>query len=71
MRCKAHYGAVELALLNDQPRAATVVAAPGVDLRVVSMTRPAFERVMGPVKAIMKRKETEYRNDAIEESKLE
>ncbi|KZO92148.1 camp-dependent protein kinase regulatory subunit [Calocera viscosa TUFC12733] len=53
----------ELALLNDQPRAASVVATGNPDsrqhqdLRVVSMQRDAFERLMGPVEDLMRRQE--------------
>lgn len=46
----------ELALLNDQPRAATVVAKS--DVKVASLGKLAFARLLGPVESIMRR--TQY-----------
>ncbi|KAL5629775.1 hypothetical protein BROUX41_001381 [Berkeleyomyces rouxiae] len=47
----------ELALLNDAPRAATVVAR--TDTKVVGLGKSAFQRLLGPVEGIMRR--TQYR----------
>ncbi|KAL1890091.1 hypothetical protein Cpir12675_005542 [Ceratocystis pirilliformis] len=46
----------ELALLNDAPRAATVVAR--TNTKVVSLGKSAFQRLLGPVEGIMRR--TQY-----------
>ncbi|CAI4215138.1 unnamed protein product [Parascedosporium putredinis] len=43
----------ELALLNDKPRAATVVAA--TDVKVAVLGKSAFQRMLGPVESIMRR----------------
>lgn len=43
----------ELALLNDAPRAASVVAA--TDVKVASLGKSAFQRLLGPVEGIMRR----------------
>lgn len=43
----------ELALLNDQPRAATVIAA--TDVEVAALGKSAFQRMLGPVESIMRR----------------
>jgi cAMP-dependent protein kinase regulator len=52
-----HYGKGEffgeLALLNDQPRAATVVAT--TDAKVAVLGKNAFQRMLGPVEGIMRR----------------
>jgi cAMP-dependent protein kinase regulator len=44
---------VELALLNDAPRAATVRAM--TILKVAKMDKSAFQRLLGPIKDIMAR----------------
>ncbi|OLL25263.1 cAMP-dependent protein kinase regulatory subunit [Neolecta irregularis DAH-3] len=49
----------ELALLNDAPRAATVVAI--TRLKVATLGKRAFNRLLGPVVEIMKRKERQMR----------
>ncbi|KAF7545400.1 hypothetical protein G7046_g9577 [Stylonectria norvegica] len=46
----------ELALLNDAPRAASVVASS--DVKVASLGKNAFSRLLGPVEGILRR--TEY-----------
>ncbi|KKA28752.1 hypothetical protein TD95_003282 [Thielaviopsis punctulata] len=46
----------ELALLNDAPRAATIIAH--TDTKVVSLGKSAFQRLLGPVEGIMRR--TQY-----------
>jgi cAMP-dependent protein kinase regulator len=46
----------ELALLDDQPRAASVVAT--TDVKVAKLGRDGFKRLLGPVEDIMRR--TEY-----------
>ena len=43
----------ELALLNDQPRAATVMAK--TDVKVATLGKLAFSRLLGPVESIMRR----------------
>jgi len=51
-----HFG--ELALVKDQPRAATVVAK--MDVKCVSLDRRSFKRLLGPVQAILKRNAERY-----------
>lgn len=48
----------EIALLLDRPRAATVVAK--TPLKCVKLDRARFERVMGPVRDILKRSVDNY-----------
>uniref|UniRef100_A0A1I8BB68 Cyclic nucleotide-binding domain-containing protein n=1 Tax=Meloidogyne hapla TaxID=6305 RepID=A0A1I8BB68_MELHA len=48
----------EIALLLDRPRAATVVAKG--PLKCVKLDRARFERVMGPVREILKRDVSHY-----------
>ncbi|EPE03112.1 camp-dependent protein kinase regulatory subunit [Ophiostoma piceae UAMH 11346] len=43
----------ELALLNDAPRAATIVAK--TDVKVATLGKSAFQRLLGPVEGIMRR----------------
>lgn len=43
----------ELALLNDRPRAATVVSA--TEVKVAMLGKSAFARLLGPVESIMRR----------------
>lgn len=43
----------ELALLNDAPRAASVVST--TEVKVVSLGKSAFQRLLGPVESIMRR----------------
>ena len=43
----------ELALLNDAPRAASVVAS--TDVKVATLGKSAFQRLLGPVEGIMRR----------------
>lgn len=43
----------ELALLNDQPRAASVVCV--TDVRVATLGKDGFQRLLGPVEGIMRR----------------
>jgi cAMP-dependent protein kinase regulator len=47
----------ELALLNDAPRAATVIAV--TEVKVASLGKEGFQRLLGPVESIMRRKEYE------------
>lgn len=49
---------LELALLNDKPRAATVVAKG--DLKCVTLGKAAFTRLLGPVMDILKRNTSNY-----------
>ena len=43
----------ELALLNDQPRAASVVCV--TDVKVATLGKDGFQRLLGPVEGIMRR----------------
>lgn len=43
----------ELALLNDKPRAASVVSR--TEVKVATLGKPAFARLLGPVESIMRR----------------
>lgn len=47
----------ELALLDDKPRAASVVAK--TDVKVAKLGRDGFKRLLGPVESIMRREEYE------------
>lgn len=49
---------IELALLTDKPRAATVVAKG--NLRCVTLGKAAFTRLLGPVMDILKRNTANY-----------
>jgi len=44
---------IELALLNDAPRAATIRALNA--LKVAKLDKRAFQRLLGPIQDIMKR----------------
>lgn len=55
----------ELALLNDAPRAASVVAAS--DVKVASLGKNAFQRLLGPVEGIMRRTKYEGVKSGVEE----
>lgn len=55
----------ELALLNDAPRAASVVAAS--DVKVASLGKNAFQRLLGPVEGIMRRAKYEGVKSGVEE----
>lgn len=48
----------ELALLRDQPRAANIIAES--DLKLISLDRYSFKRMMGPLEDILKRNFTRY-----------
>ncbi|RIA90811.1 cyclic nucleotide-binding-like protein [Glomus cerebriforme] len=52
------YFGVELALINDQPRKATVVARGSV--RLAALRRDAFVRLLGPIMDIFRRNAAEY-----------
>lgn len=49
---------LELALLNDKPRAATVLAEG--PLKCVTLSKLAFTRLLGPVMDILKRNTVNY-----------
>lgn len=55
----------ELALLNDAPRAASVVAT--TDVKVASLGKNAFQRLLGPVEGIMRRTKYEGVKSGVEE----
>ncbi len=45
----------ELALLDDKPRAASVVAGKGGEVKVAYLGKQGFQRLLGPVEGIMRR----------------
>ena len=53
----------ELALLRDQPRAANVKAK--TDVKLLSLDRNSFKRVMGPIDEILKRNAEKYKKGSI------
>lgn len=55
----------ELALLNDAPRAASVVAA--TDVKVATLGKSAFQRLLGPVEGIMRRTRYDGVKSGVEE----
>lgn len=55
----------ELALLNDAPRAASVVATS--DVKVASLGKNAFQRLLGPVEGILRRTKYEGVKSGVEE----
>lgn len=59
----------ELALLNDKPRAASVVAK--TDCKVAKLGRDGFKRLLGPVESTMRQQEYEGQDelDPLEQSK--
>ena len=48
----------ELALLKNEPRAASVIAK--TKCRLLSLDRRSFKRLLGPIEAILKRTESSY-----------
>jgi len=48
----------ELALLKGEPRAANIIAK--TDLRLVSLDRNSFKRLLGPIEEILKRNFDHY-----------
>lgn len=50
----------ELALLKNEPRAANVIAK--TNLKVVSLDRNSFKRLLGPLDEILKRNIDAYKN---------
>jgi cAMP-dependent protein kinase regulator len=64
-----HYGKGdffgELALLNDAPRAASVVAS--TDVKVATLGKSAFQRLLGPVEGIMRRTKYDGVKSGVEE----
>jgi len=64
-----HYGKGdffgELALLNDAPRAASVVAT--TEVKVATLGKSAFQRLLGPVEGIMRRTRYEGVKTGVEE----
>lgn len=55
----------ELALLNDKPRAASVVSA--TDVKVATLGKSAFARLLGPVEGIMRRTKYEGVKSGVED----
>jgi cAMP-dependent protein kinase regulator len=49
----------ELALLRDEPRAASIVAS--TDICLLSLDRPSFQRLLGPLETIIKRETAKYK----------
>ena len=56
----------ELALLNDAPRAASVVAT--TEVKVASLGKNAFQRLLGPVEGIMRRTKYEGVKSGVEDA---
>lgn len=56
----------ELALLNDKPRAASVVAK--TDCKVAKLGRDGFKRLLGPLEGIMRNVEYERELDPLEQT---
>jgi cAMP-dependent protein kinase regulator len=48
----------ELALLKGEPRAANIVAE--TDLKLLSLDRNSFKRLLGPLEEILNRKSKDY-----------
>lgn len=55
----------ELALLNDAPRAASVVAS--TDVKVATLGKNAFQRLLGPVEGILRRTKYQGVKSGVEE----
>lgn len=55
----------ELALLNDAPRAASIVAT--TDVKVATLGKSAFQRLLGPVEGIMRRTKYEGVKSGVED----
>lgn len=55
----------ELALLNDAPRAASIVASS--DVKVATLGKNAFQRLLGPVEGILRRTKYEGVKSGVEE----
>lgn len=55
----------ELALLNDAPRAATIVSV--TDVKVAKLGKNAFQRLLGPVESIMRRTKYEDVKSGVED----
>lgn len=51
----------ELALLKNEPRAATVKATGPGKLKVCSLDREAFRRLLGPLESILKKNSSKYK----------
>ncbi len=56
----------ELALLNDAPRAATVISKS--DVKVATLGKSAFQRLLGPVEGIMRRTKYEGVKSGVEDT---
>ena len=55
----------ELALLNDAPRAASVVAS--TEVKVATLGKNAFQRLLGPVEGILRRTRYQGVKSGVEE----
>jgi cAMP-dependent protein kinase regulator len=55
----------ELALLNDAPRAASVISK--TEVKVATLGKPAFQRLLGPVEGIMRRTKYEGVKSGVED----
>lgn len=55
----------ELALLNDAPRAASIVSK--TEVKVATLSKDGFQRLLGPVESIMRRTKYEYVSVGVEE----
>jgi cAMP-dependent protein kinase regulator len=48
----------ELALIRNEPRAASIIAKTNV--KVLSLDRPSFKRLLGPIENLLKRNSDAY-----------
>ncbi|KAI9291299.1 camp-dependent protein kinase regulatory subunit [Neoconidiobolus thromboides FSU 785] len=58
----------ELALLNDSPRMATIIAH--TDVKLVALSKDAFVRLLGPVVDILRRNEVNYNTNDLQNGSI-
>ena len=54
----------ELALLEDQPRAASVLST--TEVKVATLGKDGFQRLLGPVETIMRRDDPRKKEDSVD-----